>query len=270
MIGRTAKPLSTIPRWSAGCWGVGRREGRPRPGYMILNNTLASLPADGRFHYTGYGKGVMFWETDAQAAQFVNQFQDVTAADTYWFTDPFISSGSEGGALLNNGNPLTVAQTRLAANYGYNIDRMRALDAMDGRRKIKAAVWRGIIAGAQGIIYFNHSFGGPDQTQHALRDPAYAAQRAAVDSTMSESFSRPAPVLRACPAGLNPAAARDGETLEAGYEPEDGTRPCVGHIRCSFAEGSSSLQLSCGSCSRNCGARSCEPLGPRSSLISTR
>ena len=32
--------------------------------------------------------------------------------------------------------------------------------------EIKAAVWHSIIAGARGIIYFNHSFGGPDQTQH--------------------------------------------------------------------------------------------------------
>ena len=28
--------------------------------------------------------------------------------------------------------------------------------------EIKAAVWHSIIAGAQGIIYFNHSFGGPE------------------------------------------------------------------------------------------------------------
>ena len=77
----------------------------------------------------------MFWETDAEAAQFVNNFQDVTQADTYWFTDPNISSATEGGALLNNGNPLTVAQTRLAANYGYTVDRMRELDAMDGQRQ---------------------------------------------------------------------------------------------------------------------------------------
>jgi hypothetical protein len=35
----------------------------------------------------------------------------------YWFTDPNIDGASEGGTLLNNGNPLTLAQTR-SANYG--------------------------------------------------------------------------------------------------------------------------------------------------------
>ena len=98
---------------------------------------------------------------------------------------------------------------------------MRELDAMDGERQpiwnfvevgwpftetaaqggraiapaeIKAAVWHSIIAGAHGIIYFNHSFGGPEQTQHALRDPDYAAERAAVDST-DALIEQLAPVL---------------------------------------------------------------------------
>jgi hypothetical protein len=163
----------------------------------------------------------MFWETDPEAAQFVNNFQDVTSADIYWFTDPNVSSGSEGGVLLNNGNPLTVAQTRLAANYGYTVDRMRELDGMDGvhqpiwafvevgwpftetaaqgartiqPEEITAAVWHSIIAGARGIVYFNHSFGGPNDSEHVLRDPAYAAQRTAVDST-NALIEQLAPVL---------------------------------------------------------------------------
>ena len=92
--------------------------------------------------------------------------------------------------------PLTDAETRLAANYGDTIDRMRYLDGLDGEHQpiysfvevgwpftetaaqggraiepaeIEAAVWHSLIAGARGLIYFNHSFGGPDQTQHALR-----------------------------------------------------------------------------------------------------
>ena len=186
----------------------------PTQGYATLTNQISQLPADGRFDYANYGKGVMFWESDAQAARFVN-LQDVTSVDTYWFTDPNLSGFSEGGALLNNGNPLTVAQTQLAANYGYTVDRMRELDAMDGQsspiwnfvevgwpgdyrgilpEEIKAAVWQSIIAGARGIIYFNHSFGGPEPTQHVLRDPYYAAQRAAVAST-DALIQQLAPVL---------------------------------------------------------------------------
>ena len=173
-------------------------------------------------HYSNYGKGVMFWETDAEAERFVNDFQDVTSADTYWFTDPNIDSQWEGGALLNGATrPLTDAETRLAANYGYTVDRMRYLDGLDGEHQpiyafvevgwpftetaaqggraiepaeIEAAVWHSLIAGARGVIYFNHSFGGPDQTQHALRDPAYAAERAAVDHT-DALITQLAPVL---------------------------------------------------------------------------
>ena len=38
----------------------------PGQGYTTLNNICAHrCPNDGRFHYNNYGKGVMFWETDA-------------------------------------------------------------------------------------------------------------------------------------------------------------------------------------------------------------
>jgi hypothetical protein len=192
----------------------------PDRGYTTLNNILAKLPNDGRLRYNNYGKGVMFWETNEQAKRFVNDFQEVVSNDIYWFTDPNISRSSEGGKLLNEGRPLTPTQTRRAANYGYTVDRMRALatrqkpvwnfvevgwpftetEAQGARAiqpaEITAAVWHSIIAGAQAIIYFNHSFGGPNQTQHCLRDPAYAAVRAAVKST-NQLITQLAPVLNA-------------------------------------------------------------------------
>ena len=49
--------------------------------------------------------------------------------------------------------------------------------------EVSAAVWSSIIHGARGIVYFNHSFGGPAPTQHALREPAYAAVRDEVTRT---------------------------------------------------------------------------------------
>ena len=48
-------------------------------GYSFLNTTLAGLPDDGRARYNNYGKGVMFWESDADAARFVNQFQQLVS-----------------------------------------------------------------------------------------------------------------------------------------------------------------------------------------------
>jgi hypothetical protein len=192
----------------------------PGAGYTTLKNVLAQLPNDRRMRYNNYGKGVMFWETDAQAARFVNDFQQVVSNDIYWFTDPNVSSNFEGGKLLNGGQPLTPAQTRRAANYGYTVERMRFLakgqkpiwnfvevgwpaseTAAQGSRaiqpaEVRAAVWHSIIAGARGIIYFNHSFGGPNLSQHSLRDPAYAAVRAAVKST-NQLVTQLAPVLNA-------------------------------------------------------------------------
>ena len=100
----------------------------PAQGYTTLNNIIAQLPSDHRLRYSNYGKGVMFWETNDQAKRFVNDFQQVVSNDIYWFTDPNVSASSEGGKLLNSGSPLTPTQTRRAANYGYTVDRMRALD----------------------------------------------------------------------------------------------------------------------------------------------
>jgi hypothetical protein len=197
----------------------------PGAGYTTLNNILSTLPNDGRLRYNNYGKGVLFWETDSEAQQFVNNFQQATSSDAYWFTDPyFAGDGSESWPWVNGGEQTTsMAKIRRAANYGYQIDRMRALDSMDGNRKpiwafvevgwpfsetaaqgarailpaeCRAAVWHSIIAGARGIIYFNHSFGGPNTTHHALRDPAYAAVRAAVKST-NQLVTQLAPVLNA-------------------------------------------------------------------------
>jgi hypothetical protein len=195
----------------------------PGAGYDYLNSILAGLPQDGRARFNNYGKGVMFWETDSEAEPFVNDFQQLQTDDIYWFTDPHVSGVGEGGSFFGLNRDLTYTETRRAANYGYVIDRMRALDAMDGVRKpiwavvevgwpftetaaegaraiepteIRAAVWHSIIAGARGILYFNHSFGGPCPTQHALRDPCYAEERAMVKS-INVQIAQLAPVLNA-------------------------------------------------------------------------
>ncbi len=193
----------------------------PSTGYATMDQIVRDLPRnDGRIRYNNYGKGIMFWETDAQASRFVNNYQDLISADTYYFTDPFICGPSEGGALLNNGNPLSQADCRLAANYGATVDRVRYLDGLDGKRQpvwnfvevghpfsendaptikpaeLRAAVWSGIIHGARGVVYFNHSFGGPCLTQHALRESCYSAVRAEVKRTNAQ-ITALAPVLNA-------------------------------------------------------------------------
>lgn len=194
----------------------------PAVGCSALRGLLAGLPGDGRLRYNNFGKGVTFWETDAEASCYVNSpGLDVVSADNYWFTDGNICSQWEGGVLVNGATaPLSAAQCHLAANYGLTVERVREVDALDGRRvpvwafvevghpfseghwpsiqpaQVRAAVWQSLIAGARGVIYFNHSFGGPCPTQHALRDSCYASVRSVVGAT-NQQITQLAPVLNA-------------------------------------------------------------------------
>ena len=194
----------------------------PGAGYSQMQSIAAGLPGDGAIRYSNYGKGVTFWESDAEAARFVNDYQDLVSADNYWFTDENICSAEEGGSLVGGGASLSPAQCHRAANYGATVERVRGL-IHPARSKpvwaivelghpasesdwptitppqVRAAVWQSLIAGARGIVYFNHSFGGPDQTQHILRDgadpgSAYAPIRAMVTATNHE-IEALAPVL---------------------------------------------------------------------------
>ncbi len=190
----------------------------PGRGYATLEDIRAQLPNDGRMRYNNFGKGVLFWETKEQGARFVNDFSDIVSADIYWFTDTDLLSFAQGGRWFNNGRPGTPELIWRAANYGATVDRMRALDTtgkpvwnfvevgwssnrrvdQGGRAiepaEIRAAVWHSIIAGARGVIYFNHSFGGPKISFHVLREPTAAAQRAVVKST-NRLITQLAPVL---------------------------------------------------------------------------
>ena len=194
----------------------------PGAGYDEMESVANATPRDGRIRYSNYGKGVLFWESDAEAARFVNDYQDIVSADAYFFTDDNICSGTEGGSLLAGGSPLSPAQCHRAANYGATVTRVRSLVTPPGSKpvwaivelghpfsesdwptitppQVRAAVWQSLIAGARGIVYFNHSFGGPDQTQHILRDgtdtgSAYASIRSVVRATDAQ-ITQLAPVI---------------------------------------------------------------------------
>ena len=163
-------------------------------GCQEYENRKAQLPADGRMRFSNNGKGVLFWQTDAQAACFVNQVA-IGSTDTYWFSDNNVCGSSEGG-----GKPGVFKENacHVAANYDWQVQRVRNLTSPAGARpvwnfvevgaccsssgpyitnpQIRAAVWHSIIAGAQGIEYFNHSFNLGGQcnmiTHHTLRDCA--------------------------------------------------------------------------------------------------
>lgn len=165
----------------------------PAKGYQIMATQRAARPDDSRMRYANFGKGVLFWESDQEAGAFVNNYTDVISSDLYWYTDPNVcGSPSEGPS-----RDIPAEECRRAANYGWTVDRMRSLDAQDGRRQpvwafvenghpagendapaitpdqLAGAVMSSLIHEARGIIYFNHSFGGPCQGQHNFRETCY-------------------------------------------------------------------------------------------------
>lgn len=181
-------------------------------GYTVMRTLKDRLPkGDGRFFYANYGKGVQMWESTQEAATFVNSYTDVTSADMYWYTDVGICSESQ------NFLKWTPKECPLAADYGQVVDRMRGLDALDGRRQpiyayvelgwpgtngkrliqpreAAGAVMNSLIHEARGIVYFNHSFGGPCPTQHLLREDCYAGMRMMI-TEVNRRIRELAPVL---------------------------------------------------------------------------
>ena len=172
-------------------------------GYTVMQHFAEQLPS-GALRYANYGIGLLHFESDAEAKVFVNNgFQDVVSADDYAFT-----------------RPDTAARDRKGASYGRTVNRVRALDGLDGVRQpvwgfvelghpftedttptitppqMRSAVWHSIIAGARGIVYFNHSFGGSCPTDSVLRqrcDPDMTPMVTEVNSQIREL----APVLNA-------------------------------------------------------------------------
>src|SRR5690242_15490089 len=75
-------------------------------GYTVQDALVKQFPPQALL-YSNYGKGVTFQLKNPQAAQFVNNYQDVVSADNYWFTDPYICSHVEGGAVFASGRDLS-------------------------------------------------------------------------------------------------------------------------------------------------------------------
>jgi len=191
--------------------------------------------------YDNYGKGVIFWHRNAEAACFVN-YDDVNSADVYWFTDDNVcSSSSEGPRLygLEGRRALTQAECRRARNYGDVVRRMRRLDAMNGSprhpvwafvevaypfgngkaitpEQARAAVWHSIIAGARGIVYFQHSFSGPCMMHHALRESGCRGLYSAIQQkirAVDAQIKSLAPVLNSPTVASQFAASRSVRAL---------------------------------------------------------
>nr|MDT0658392.1 DUF4082 domain-containing protein [Micromonospora sp. DSM 115978] len=184
-------------------------------GLDVMRRESASVPAgETGLRYANYGKGVMFWQSDSDAGKFVNGFSSVVSNDIYWYTDPYVCTAPAEGPSKG----VTRQNCRRAANYGLTMERMRELDALDGKRQpvwafvevghpfteddaptingdqIAGAVMSSLIHEARGIQYFNHNFGGSCISQHVLRDRCGAGIRPAV-TELNKRVTSLAPVL---------------------------------------------------------------------------
>jgi hypothetical protein len=193
-------------RWTgASGWNtcVPAQDDGGRCGYTVMQRMADRVPA-GALRYANYGLGVLHLESDDEAAVFVNGgFQDVVSADDYAFTRPDVPAADRSGAA-----------------YGEVVDRLRELDGLDGRRQpvwavvetghpftedeaptitapqVRSAVWHSLIAGARGVVYFDHSFGGPCPTAGVLRERCDPAMGPAV-ADLNAQVAALAPVLNA-------------------------------------------------------------------------
>ncbi|NUR89344.1 MAG: hypothetical protein HOY71_35115, partial [Nonomuraea sp.] len=63
---------------------------KERCGYTVMKTLKNRLPQDdGRPYYANYGKGVMIWQSDSDAARFVNSYTDLVSLDVYWYTSHY-------------------------------------------------------------------------------------------------------------------------------------------------------------------------------------
>jgi len=173
-------------------------------GFTVLTATAAKFPNDGRPKFLKIGKSAEFYLPDATAAKFMNGAangtqvwpgSDLLALDPYAYSDENWCYSNHLGRLrtgtgpldnlsdglgLSAGHKLSEAECHRASNYGLVLDRVRRLDALDGKLQpiwvsveaiaqqaalpitgpqIQGAVANALIHGAAGIIYFQY---GPD------------------------------------------------------------------------------------------------------------
>ena len=91
----------------------------------------------------GLGKGVLFFETNSQAAPFL-KYSDILSADDYWLTDQHNLNWVNGACDLAPGSSacgggrgpgLNAAEAELPANYYWNVTRLATLQARNGSSK---------------------------------------------------------------------------------------------------------------------------------------
>jgi hypothetical protein len=191
-------------------------------GYTYVQNLANSMPQnDGRIRYVNYGKGILLppWSRPAATEVYLNYgFQQLVSADLYWQSDSGMWA-TTGGSPWNQGaqfydmlpRDLTKNEAQRGCRYGDVVRFIRTyVDPHRGQpvwgfvenggpfpanndladymqpEIMQSAVWHMIIAGARGIIYFNHTFGTINAGQHNFRNAAYSTIQAAAKTVNNQ------------------------------------------------------------------------------------
>jgi hypothetical protein len=172
-------------------------------GYTVMGTLAGRLPKGTWLRYASFGKGVAYWDEEAQAARFVNGYTDVVGADVSWYADPNVCTEATRWMQLPAG------QCRLAANYGATVERLRSLDAADGRLQpvyavisltgltpdqVSGAAMSALIHGARGIVYDAHGTSARCEADNVLRHACGRALRSGI-TELDRRIAQLAPVL---------------------------------------------------------------------------
>lgn len=169
-------------------WLLGDEDDMTAPDGACPGNLTGRKVNDGRMSMENFGKGLAlppgdgpdnpeaqhnWWANTAEANCYANAV-NLASVDMYWFTDPY-NTGQRYGYL-----------------YGDNIRNLRRAALSDGQAQplwgfvetgwpwgstegatnairpdeLRSAAWHTIIAGARGLMWFEHSFGGPNAGDH--------------------------------------------------------------------------------------------------------
>ncbi len=202
---------STYDNYSAGnvCEGIQTEPNAMQAGrFWMLNNTWNQIQYGGVNGTPGDGSLAAMFFTPVKTPSGATKTFGAGSDDFYFFAGAYgDTAGYYGGTLYNvstNSGNLTPDQLRRGFLYGDYIDSQRALlgTNSDGSGKIplwslvetggpytqntvassyiqpaelNQAVWMSFIHGARGLIYFDHSFAGPEQSDNNMFDSYYAA-----------------------------------------------------------------------------------------------
>ena len=124
---------------------------------------------------------------DSMTAQYCANI-DIVSADYYGYTDPYDATGGAHhygawtyGADVANVHAICGA-SKPVLNFVETGTPFSVSNNTITAAQITAATWDGILHGANGVIYFDHDFGGPQQSDNALID---GPQRTTVAPTVA-------------------------------------------------------------------------------------